>query len=87
MALRIETAPARWRRGTTEATCLRVTAAGLREAAAFCGGHTWAASVVVPLDGGEGTAGPGDWIVRYDTGELAVWPDATFRRVWKPVTE
>lgn len=57
MALRIETgAPSRWRRGTTEATCLRVTAAG-----------------------------PGDWIVRYVTGELAVWPDATFRRLWKPV--
>ena len=85
--LRIETGPSRWRRGTTEADALRVTADGLREAAAFCGGHTWAASVVVPLDGGEGTAGPGDWIVRYDTGELAVWPDATFRRVWKSVTE
>lgn len=83
--LRIETGPSRWRRGTTEADALRVTADGLREAAAFCGGHTWAASVVVPLRGGEDTAGPGDWIVRYDTGELAVWPDATFRRVWKPV--
>ena len=85
MALRIETAPARWRRGTTEAMCLRVTATDLREAAAFCGGHTWAASVVVPLPDGEATAGPGDWIVRYATGELAVWPDATFRRVWKSV--
>ena len=83
--LRTETAPARWRRGTTEAMCLRVTAAGLREAAAFCGGHTWATSVVAPLPDGEGTAGPGDWIVRYDSGDIAVWPDATFRRVWNPV--
>ena len=86
--LRIETgAPSRWRRGTTEAMCLRVTADGLREAAAFCGGHTWAACVVVPLRDGEGTAGPGDWIVRYATGETGVWPDAAFRRMWKPVTE
>ena len=83
--LRIETGPSRWRRGTTEADALRVTADGLREAAAFCGGHTWAASVVVPLRDGEGTAGPGDWIVRYDSGDIAVWPDATFRRVWNPV--
>lgn len=84
--LRIEAGPSRWRRGITEAQAWRVRADRLREIAAWCGGHTWAASVVVPLPDGEAAAGPGDWIVAYDSGDIAVWPDATFRRVWKPVT-
>ena len=86
MSLRIETAPSRWRRGITEAQAWRVGHDRLAEIAAWCGGHTWAGSVVVPVEPGEELAArPGDWIVRYVTGELAVWQDAAFRRVWRPV--
>ena len=86
MALRIETGPSRWRRGTTEAEAWRVGHDRLTEIAAWCGGHTWASSVVVPVKPGEELAASlGDWVVRLPDGVQGVWPDATFRRLWKPV--
>ena len=84
--LRIETGPSRWRRGTTEADALRVTADGLREAAAFCGGHTWAASVVVPVwwrgKRGEMSADIGDWVVQLSDERFTVADADTFHAEW-----
>lgn len=86
MPLRIETGPSRWKRGLTTAEAWRVGHDRLAEIAAWCGGHTWASSVVVPVKPGEElAASPGDWVVRDHYGNLGVWPDATFRRMWKPV--
>lgn len=68
----------------------RVGGGNLDAVARWCGGHTWATSVVVPVRGlrlpGESSARPGDWVVTSgDDGDFRVMSDADFRATFLPV--
>ena len=74
----------------TRCVAKRVTADNLADVAEFCGGHTWASSVVVPtmilVDGqwqtGETPAAPGDWVLRLPNHRWQVMSNDTFRVEW-----
>ena len=58
--------------------------------AEWCGGHTWANSVVVPVRNkngtpGEATAAPGDVVVKLAPGLFGVWPGPLFDAEWTGV--
>lgn len=67
-------------------SAVQVTHANLHSVALWCGGQTWAASVVV--DGQHYSrpyaASVGDWIVKVGP-RFEVWTDADFRDQWVPV--
>ena len=71
-------------------TAMQVTDDNLADVAAWCAGHTWASSVVVPTidltDGhwrtGETPAAPGDWVLKLPDSRWQVVDDDTFRTEW-----
>ncbi len=71
-------------------TAMQVTDDNLADVAAWCAGHTWASSVVVPTihftDGqwrvGEHPAHVGDWVARLGDGRYQVLGDDEFRTEW-----
>lgn len=71
-------------------TAVQVTDDNLADVSAWCAGHTWASSVVVPttslVDGqwrkGETPAAPGDWVLRLPDSRWQVVSDDTFRVEW-----
>jgi len=71
-------------------TAMQVTDDNLADVAAWCEGHTWATSVVVPTidlaDGqwrkGETPAAPGDWVLKLPDSRWQVVSDDTFRVEW-----
>lgn len=80
--------PVAIRRRVTRAKAMHVTSGNLAQAAAWTSGHTWAASVVVPIrmsNGrtGEMTAGAGDWIVEIAPDTFQVWPADRFHMEWE----
>lgn len=75
--------PVEVRRRVLTARAVRVTYDNLADVARWCAGHTWASSVVVPVDGGEQSAPPGTWVVLSPHG-WQVWPDHRFRAEWAP---
>ena len=81
--------PGEYRRKVTRCKAMRVTTENLPQVAAFCGGHTWASSVVVPIwsDGkrGEDTAPIGSWVVQVGLA-FQVWPHEHFTAQWQAVT-
>lgn len=78
--------PVEFRRRIVAGHAVRVADTNLAEVARWCGGHTWARSVVVPIaGGGEEAAGVGSWVVRTAAG-WHVWPDRQFRAEWAPQT-
>ena len=81
--------PIEFRRRIVAGHAVRVADTNLAEVAKWCGGHTWASAVVVPVvDGdrpGEQFAPPGTWVVRTAHG-WHVWPDRQFRAEWAPQT-
>ena len=81
--------PGEYRRTITTCQAMRVTAENLQNIAAWCGGQTWASSVVVPIwtDGkrGEDTAPVGSWVVQTGA-SFTVWPHEAFTGQWQAVT-
>jgi hypothetical protein len=81
--------PAEYRRKVTGCKAMRVTTENLPQVAAWCGGHTWASSVVVPIwsDGkrGEDVAPIGHWVVQVG-GVFRIWPAEAFTAEWTAVT-
>ena len=81
--------PAEYRRKVTRCKAMRVSTDNLEQVAAWCGGHTWASSVVVPIwtDGkrGEDTAPIGSWVVEVGLA-FQVWPHEHFTAQWQAVT-
>ena len=80
--------PAEYRRKVTTCKAMRVSTDNLEQVAAWCKGHTWASSVVVPVwhDGkrGEDTAPIGSWVVQ--TGPaFRVWTHEMFAAQWQAV--
>jgi len=78
--LPLETSGTMWpqvfRRRVTEIRALQVTHNNLVQAAEWAGGHTWAASVVLP---GDRVAAVGDWIVNANSTFMVV-DDGRFQR-------
>jgi hypothetical protein len=74
----------------TRCVAKRVTDDNLADVAAWCQGHTWATSVVVPTidltDGlwrdGETPAAPGDWVLKLLDSRWQVVSDDQFRVEW-----
>ena len=74
----------------TRCVAMQVTADNLADVSAWCAGHTWASSVVVPTipftDGhwrtGETPAAPGDWVLRLPNHRWQVMSNDTFRVEW-----
>ena len=74
----------------TRCTAVQVTDDNLADVSAWCAGHTWASSVVVPTihltDGhwrnGETPAAPGDWVLKLPDSRWQVVSDDTFRVEW-----
>jgi hypothetical protein len=85
MANPIESTPWPWtfRRRVTEVKAWRISHANLQQAAEWAGGHTWAASVVLP---GDHVANVGDWIVNAN-GTFAVVDHGRFVRDFYEVTQ
>lgn len=81
--------PGEYRRKVTRCKAMRVTTENLPQVAAWCGGHTWASAVVVPIysDGkrGEDTAPIGSWVVQVG-GVFRIWPAEAFTAEWTAVT-
>ena len=81
--------PGHYRRKVTDCKAMRVTSENITQVADWCGGHTWASAVVVPIwnEGkrGEDTAPIGTWVVQ--TGPVfQVWPHEHFTSQWQAVT-
>ena len=78
--------PGHYRRKVTDCKAMRVTTENLPQVAAWCGGHTWASAVVVPIysDGkrGEDVAPIGSWVVQVG-GVFRVWPAEAFTAATK----
>lgn len=81
--------PQTFRARLGEATCtaIQVDTANLAAVAAWCGGHTWAATVVIPTEsGGEVVAAPGEWVERVGGRTWhSVWSDPRFTDMWEVV--
>jgi hypothetical protein len=76
-------------RRVTTCRAVQVTASNLSEVAAWCGGSTWAASVLVPMTSngqrcGEVGAPVGAWVLQVGTCYEA-WTDQQLRDQWVPV--
>lgn len=82
--------PGHYRRKVTDCKAMRVTSENIAQVADWCGGHTWASAVVVPIysDGkprGEDTAPIGSWVVQ--TGPVfRVWSHELFTAEFQAVT-
>lgn len=71
-------------RRVTHVRAVQVTHDNLAEAALYCGGSTWAATVRVPEPGShDEVAEVGDWVVKIGP-QFQVWTDGEFRAEFVP---
>jgi hypothetical protein len=82
--------PQTYLRRHTRCKAWRVSSDTLPLIAQWCGGHTWASSVVVPIRNRNGTPGEasaaiGDVVVEMADNVWAVWPGPLFDAEWTGV--
>ena len=75
---------AAYTRRVTHVRAVQVTHANLAEVALWCGGSTWAASVLVPSrEVWQYRVAPGDWVVKIGP-HFEGWTDEEFRAEFVP---